>query len=172
MSALRCDPERVLVREATIEDAAAMAAVMTAVAEEGVIGTEPPVDADDLAQRFRRTIEDAGRAGIWVLEEAGRVLGHVGVREPGAHGVLVLGMVILPEGRGRGGGRELLDRALEHAQSSGAHKVELEVWPDNARAIALYARAGFEVEGLRKAHYRRRDGSLRSALIMARLLGG
>jgi hypothetical protein len=31
---------------------------------------------------------------------------------------------------------------------------------------------GFEVEGLRRSHYRRRDGSLRSALVMARLLDG
>lgn len=161
----------VLVREAEVADVDVMAQVMAAVAEEGVIGTEPPVDVTDLAQRFRRIIEDRGRSGMWVLEDSGRVLGHVGIHEPGAHGVLALGMVILPEGRGRGGGRELLDRALEHARSSGAHKVELEVWPDNARAVALYASAGFEVEGFRRDHYRRRDGSLRSALIMARLLG-
>ena len=57
---------------------------------------------------------------------------------------------------------------LEHARRSGAHKVDLEVWPDNGRAIALYAGAGFTVEGLRDRHYRRRDGALRSSLIMAR----
>ena len=39
-------------------------------------------------------------------------------------------------------------------------------------AIALYSSAGFEVEGLRRDHYRRRDGRLRSALVMARLLHG
>ena len=55
--------------------------------------------------------------------------------------------------------RKLLVAAVEHARESGA-KVELEVWPDNARAIALYASAGFEVEGVRRSHYRRRDGSL------------
>jgi RimJ/RimL family protein N-acetyltransferase len=30
----------------------------------------------------------------------------------------------------------------------------------------LYAKAGFEVEGLLRDHYRSRDGSLRSSLIM------
>jgi putative acetyltransferase len=64
----------------------------------------------------------------------------------------------------------LLEAMADHARASGAHKLELEVWTDNARAIALYVSAGFEVEGLRRNHYRRRDGSLRSALIMARLL--
>jgi putative acetyltransferase len=77
-------------------------------------------------------------------------------------------MMLLPEARGRGAGRALLDAALEHARRVGAHKVDLEVWPDNGRAIALYAAAGFTVEGLRDRHYRRRDGSLRSSLIMAR----
>jgi putative acetyltransferase len=63
-----------------------------------------------------------------------------------------------------------LESIVEHASSRGAHKVELEVWIDNVRAIALYTSAGFEVEGLRRDHYRRRDGRLKSALIMARLL--
>ena len=76
-------------------------------------------------------------------------------------------MAILPDARGRGGGRALLAAVQEHARASGAHKISLEVWTDNARAIALYAAAGFEVEGLRRDHYRRRDGSLRSTLIMA-----
>ena len=147
-----------------------MARVTAAVAEEGLIGAEPPVDVEAGAQRFLGVIEGEGRSRLWVLEEDGRVVGNAGVHEAGASGVLSLGMAILAEARGRGGGRALLDAILDHARSRGTHKVELEVWPDNARAIALYASAGFEVEGLRRDHYRRRDGSLRSALLMARLL--
>jgi ribosomal protein S18 acetylase RimI-like enzyme len=64
----------------------------------------------------------------------------------------------------------LLDALVEHARSLDSHKIELEVWTDNARAISLYATSGFEVEGLRRDHYRRKDGSLRSALVMARFL--
>ena len=59
---------------------------------------------------------------------------------------------------------------LEHARASGAHKIELEVWPDNEPAIALYASAGFVREGHRRDHYRRRDGSLRSSVLMGLLL--
>ncbi len=144
-------------------------AILAAVAEEGVLGAEPPVDVGARAERFRGIIEGDGPAALWVLEDQGQIIGHAAVRE-GARGVLSLGMAILPEGRGRGGGRMLLERIAEHARSVGAHKLELEVWPDNRRAIALYERAGFEVEGLRRRHYRRRDGSLRDSLIMARLL--
>jgi RimJ/RimL family protein N-acetyltransferase len=59
---------------------------------------------------------------------------------------------------------------FDHAVACDAHKLDLEVWTDNSRAIALYAAAGFEVEGLRRDHYRRSDGSLRSTLMMGRLL--
>lgn len=38
------------------------------------------------------------------------------------------------------------------------------------QTVALYARSGFAVEGFRRDHYRRRDGSLRSTLLMARSL--
>lgn len=115
---------------------------MAAVAEEGWLATEPPVDLEDRAQRFRETIEGQGPAALWVLEDDGRVVGHAGLHETEAAGVLTLGIAILPEARGRGGGRGLLQAIVDHAHSCGAHKLELEVWPDNARALALYEGPG------------------------------
>jgi RimJ/RimL family protein N-acetyltransferase len=158
-----------VVRKATVEDAEAMALIIAAVAEEGSIGTEPPVDVEERAARYRDLIAEPGLTGAWVLDDGGRVLGAASARER-VTGVLHLGMSILPEARGQGGGRALLATILEHARTGGAHKVELEVWTDNARAIALYVSAGFEVEGLRRRHYRRRDGRLRSSLLMAQLV--
>lgn len=147
-----------------------MARLLAAVAEEGLIATEPPVDIENRAAWLRETIESEGPNAFWVLELESEIVGGVGVVESNAAGVLSLGMVIVADARGRGGGRALLAAALEHARASGVHKVELEVWPDNGRAIALYASAGFEVEGFRRDHYRRRDGTLRSALLMAHRL--
>lgn len=158
------------VLRATRDDAGAVARVLAAVAEEGLIGTEPPVDLELRARRLREVVEGEGGAALWVLKSRGGVVGYAGVCETEASGVLSLGMAIAAEARGRGGGRALLEAVLDHARVCGAHKLELEVWPDNARAIALYASAGFEPEGVRRRHYRRRDGSLRSALLMARLL--
>ena len=158
------------VRRAEQGDVAAMARVLAAVAEEGLVATEPPVDLDARAERFRAGVGGEAGTALWVLEAEGRVVGQAGVHEGGTDGVLSLGMAILPEARGRGGGRTLLEATIGHARSAGAHKLEIEVWPDNGRAVALYASAGFEVEGLRRDHYRRRDGSLRSALVMAVLL--
>ncbi len=155
-----------IVRRATTEDARSVALIMAAVAPEDVLGTEPPVDVDARAEQFRGTIDGHGPAVLWILEQSGEAVGYAGVQGR-APGVLALGMAILPQARGQGGGRALLATTLEHARSGTAHKVELEVWTDNARAIALYASAGFEVEGLRRDHYRRRDGRLRSTLLMA-----
>ncbi len=156
-----------IVRRARYEDLDAAARTVAAVAEEDVLGAEPPVDIDDRIGRFRDLIDRGDPTALWVLEDDhGHVVGHVAVQET-VSGVLSVGMAILAPARGRGGGRALLSKAQEHARSCGAHKISLEVWTDNARAIALYAAAGFEVEGLRRDHYRRRDGRLRSTLLMA-----
>jgi putative acetyltransferase len=158
-----------VVRRAVVEDAEALARVYAAVVAEGFLGGEPPVDVAARTELFRELIGSDGPGAMWVLEDDGRTVGHAAVHSR-VTGVLSLGMAILPEGRGRGGGRALLEAAIDHARSCGAHKVDLEVWTDNARAIALYASAGFAVEGVRSEHYRRRDGSLRSTLIMAKRL--
>jgi putative acetyltransferase len=125
------------------------------------------VDLKARAERYAELIE---QDALWVLEDHGQVVGYAGAPET-VPGVLGVGMAILAEARGMGGGRALLAAIQDHARAIGAHKVSLEVWTDNARAIALYAAAGFEVEGLRRDHYRRRDGSLRSTLIMAWQVG-
>ena len=157
----------VIVRRARAADVDAAARAVAAVAEEGFLGAQPPVDLDERAERFREVMERGDPAGLWVLEDDdGRVVGHAAVQES-VPGVLSIGMAILPEARGKGGGRALVAAVQEHARAVNAHKISLEVWTDNARAISLYAAAGFEVEGLRRDHYRRRDGRLRSTLIMA-----
>lgn len=157
-------------RRATTDDAEAFVSILTTVAEERRwIGTEPGFDVEERTQRVRASIEED--EPHWVLEDDdGQVIGNLGLHPTHARGVLSLGMAIISQARGRGGGRILMDTTLRHLATTDAHKVELEVWPDNGRAISLYAQYGFEVEGLRRDHYRRRDGSLRSSLIMARLL--
>jgi len=52
-----------------------------------------------------------------VLEDDGRVVGYLGVEES-VPGVFSLGMAIVPEARGRGGGRALLAALEEHARAS------------------------------------------------------
>jgi [ribosomal protein S18]-alanine N-acetyltransferase len=143
-----------------------LARVYAAIVPEGFLGRET-VDVAERTERYRELLSAEGPNATWVLEEDGAILGSADVRAR-VTGVLTLGIALLPEARGRGGGRALMEAIVEHARAAGAHKVDLEVWTDNARAISFYAALGFEVEGLRREHYRRSDGSLRSTLIMAR----
>ncbi len=159
----------VIVRRAEIEDADAMARIIAVVAEEGLLGSQPPVDVAARAQKFQEAVRSDGHDAVWVLEDDGQVVGNAGVSE-GPPGVLYLGMALLPHARGQGGGRALLQAITQYAEGCGAHKIDLEVWVENARAITLYISAAFEIEGTRRNHYRRRDGQLRSALLMSRYL--
>jgi [ribosomal protein S18]-alanine N-acetyltransferase len=158
----------VKVRQATLEDCEPLAAGMRSVVEEGRwLATESNTSVEELRERFRQAVESREQV-LLILEEDGELLGSVGMHPSHARGVLSLGMWVLPEWRGRGGGRLLMEAALK-ARPEDAHKIELEVFDDNAAAIGLYRSMGFEQEGLRRDHYRRLDGSLRSAVIMARL---
>jgi ribosomal protein S18 acetylase RimI-like enzyme len=152
------------VRPTSIEDAAAIAAILAIVAEEGLVGTEPPVDVAQRAERFCVMLESG--AISFVLVDGGQVVGSASAYDAGPRGVLELGMAILPLARGKGGGRMLLDAVVAQSRERCAHKIDLEVWNDNGRAIALYVAAGFAVQGVKRDHYRRRDGSLKSALMM------
>ncbi|MGI8731018.1 MAG: GNAT family N-acetyltransferase [Solirubrobacteraceae bacterium] len=164
-----CWTTDVFVRRATLEDVDAFVAVVVDVADERRwIATEPPVDVDAFGARVRGMLSDGD--ALFVLYIDGHIVGTLALHSTHADGVLALGMSIRDRFRGRGGGRALLSAAVEHARGIRAHKIELEVWPDNERAIGLYRACGFEVEGVRRDHYRRRDGSLRSSQIMALLL--
>jgi RimJ/RimL family protein N-acetyltransferase len=155
------------VRPATIEDCEWLGRGMKVVVDEGRwLATESTATVEELVERFRGALSEGHL--VFVLEDDGEPIGSLGLHPSGTGGVLELGMWILPECRGQGGGRLLVEAALA-AVPADAHKVELEVWPDNEAAIALYRSMGFEQEGLRREHYRRLDGSFRSALIMARL---
>jgi putative acetyltransferase len=156
------------VRPATIEDCAAIARGMKVVVDEGRwLATEAGASVEDLEQKFRASVEWDGQF-LFVLEDGGELAGSIGLHPSHAAGVMAIGMWVLPEWRGRGGGRMLLEAALG-VRPAGIHKIELEVFADNAAAIDLYRSMGFEQEGLRRDHYRREDGSLRSAVLMARL---
>ena len=80
-----------------------------------------------------------------------------------------LGMGVHDAYAGRGAGRALLSALLDRADRwMNLRRVELTVWTDNHRAIALYERAGFEREGVLR-DYAFRDGTYVDAYTMARI---
>jgi len=78
-------------------------------------------------------------------------------------------MGVRDDWQGRGVGSALLRAALDLADRwLQVRRVELQVYADNAPAIALYLRHGFVEEG-RHRDFAFRDGAFVDALTMARL---
>lgn len=78
----------------------------------------------------------------------------------------ILTVGVAPWARRRGIGKALMIAAIGVARGAGATEMFLEVDVDNAGAVSLYERLGFERAGLRKAYYDRGSNGRADALVM------
>ncbi len=90
-----------------------------------------------------------GFAGVWIAETAESAAGPAPVPRI-AH---LLDIAVRSDLRGRGLGTALLAAAMSTAVDMAADRMTLEVRPSNRIAIALYARGGFELVGVRRGYY-------------------
>jgi ribosomal-protein-alanine N-acetyltransferase len=90
---------------------------------------------------------------VVALDDEGQLLGYAGLMVSGAEADVQTVAVVGPA-RGRGVGSVLLEALLGQARRRGANTVLLEVRADNAAAIALYRRHGFERIAVRAGYYR------------------
>ncbi|HET9656591.1 MAG TPA: ribosomal protein S18-alanine N-acetyltransferase [Kineosporiaceae bacterium] len=97
-------------------------------------------------------------------DPAGALLGYAGLMAGGAEAD-VQTVAVLPAAQGRGLGRLLLRALIDEAVRRGASALLLEVRQDNAPAIALYRRFGFEQIAVRRGYYQ--PGNV-DALVMRR----
>ena len=110
-----------------------------------------------------------------MAEVDGEVVGNCGLHAAGRgrrRHVANVGMSVRDDWQGRGVGTALLAAAIDIADNwLNYHRLRLEVYTDNAAAIALYRKFGFEVEGtLREDAFR--DGRYVDAYVMGRLRPG
>jgi RimJ/RimL family protein N-acetyltransferase len=107
----------------------------------------PPIEStrefvmNNIAARNPQLVAlDKGEVIGWcdVLREHGSVHAHCGT----------LGMGLLPEYRGKGLGRRLMEATLALAHDEGFVRIELTAHADNLRAVALYEKLGFQREGV------------------------
>jgi [ribosomal protein S18]-alanine N-acetyltransferase len=161
----------VVVRRATPGDAASLVELGRAVSSEPEGWLITDGDWRDLAdeRRYLRAVRRSPHAAVFVAEIPAGVVGRLSVARdthPASRHVADVGLMVAAGHRRRGIGSALLDQAVEWAREAGIEKLELHVFPYNEPAIRLYERFGFEREGLRRAHYRRR-GELVDAVLMA-----
>ena len=127
-------------------------------------------------EQVRRRIAEPP-AGFYSLVACveGEVVGNLGlhmVDRPRRRHVGDMGMMVRDDWQGKGVGSALLEAALDLADNwLGLRRIELHVHADNDRAIALYRKFGFELEGTHRA-YALRNGVYVDSLSMARLIEG
>lgn len=107
-----------------------------------------------------------------VAELGGRIVGMAGLHRETHHRLshaARIGMSVHDDFAGRGIGTALMSAVVELAERWwNIRRLELNVYADNTRAIALYERFGFQREG-RFRDYAWRDGAYVDSLAMARL---
>jgi ribosomal protein S18 acetylase RimI-like enzyme len=107
-----------------------------------------------------------------VADDGGHIVGWCDIRRETvpiyAHEGM-LGMGLLAEYRGRGLGERLIRAALDAARDAGFERVSLSVYARNARAVALYHRVGFVMEGTR-VRGKKLDGKYDDVHMMAYLM--
>lgn len=105
----------------------------------------------ELAQRFLRQRLEAGESMVFLaLDAAGRALGFTQLfpsfSSVSAARIFILNdLFVLPEARGRGVGKALLDAARHHARDRGAIRLELSTARDNP-ARHLYEAVGYVLD--------------------------
>src|SRR5690242_2869962 len=109
---------------------------------------------------------------VLLAEREDQLIGYVQLtggtlRRSRATAYVVIG--VLAQAAGRGTGTELLKEAKIWAAAHGLHRLELTVMAHNTRAIRLYERTGFTVEG-RRSECLFVDGQFIDELTMATLL--
>lgn len=154
-------PVRVSLRKARVGDLEQLAENTQSVADEGkYIFTERVTE--ERKRSMERLIKDAGCLVIVAEVGAGgrrqKIVGNLTMTKYGdvekARHVRVLGMLLIDGYRGMGVGTRLMTRALDWAKvQDGVEKVILGVFSDNTRALHLYEKFGFKVEGVRKSQY-------------------
>lgn len=137
-----------VIREATPGDAEALVPLMDCFGY--------PADTDTIRARVLalRASDPTGR--ILVAESAGRLLGFMTLHlTPTLHRPTVVGRItalaVLPENRGSGAGRLLVEAAEEYFATLGLSRIEVTSGPMHAPAHSFYRHLAYEDQGVRFA---------------------
>jgi ribosomal protein S18 acetylase RimI-like enzyme len=125
---------------------------------------EPVLDRPTVETWLRA---DRGRRGIAL--DGGRVAGYVAVIPLAGWSDHVgeVRLVVDPDRRGHGLGRDLARWALLQALECRLSKLFVEVVADQEGAVAMFGALGFRAEGLLRDHVRDGQGELRDLVLLA-----
>ena len=162
----------ITIRRTSPQDAAALARLMSDPAVFGGL-LQMPYPTEELWQARLTENGLAGKPDISLVAELnGEVVGSAGLNAPGValrrRHVMGLGLSVARAAQQQGVGTALMAALCDYADRwLGTLRIELTVYTDNAVALRLYRRFGFQIEGTFKG-YAMRDGVYVDAHAMAR----
>lgn len=162
-----------ILRRPTPDDGPAHAALMSHPEVQPWLLGLPYVSPESWRQRFSATPEVQSTELVLLAMVEGQLVGSAGLHPVGPQArrrhAMSLGISVLPQVQGQGVASALMSALLRQADDwLGVLRVELSVFVDNHRAIRLYERFDFAVEG-RMRGYALRHGQYVDCLSMARL---
>ncbi len=169
--------EGVLIREATPSDADQLIAYVSELANESdiYIALSPgefrftPAEEREILEQYASSENSI----FLVAEFNGEIIGNLncrgGSRKATQH-LATLGMSVSREWRNKGVGSLLLEYVIQWARETpNLSRIELNVFVENAPAIHLYSKCGFQIEGRRRKSIFR-NGKYHDDYVMALLL--
>ncbi len=164
-----------LIRPITEADAEAYLELARAIdAETHFMMYEPGERQTTVEQQIERirAIHASDNKLTLVVEHEGQLVGYLGAMggdfHRNHHSVHIF-VGILERFTGQGLGRRLLEEAERWVRQQGLHRLELTVMRHNARALALYQKIGFVIEGTKRDSLQV-DGVYVDEIYMAKLL--
>jgi GNAT superfamily N-acetyltransferase len=86
-----------------------------------------------------------GTGRVWIAEDADRIVGSIAMVDAGEGTGQLRWFLLVPEVRGSGLGRRLLETALAYGRERGFSRIFLWTFADLKGARRLYERTGFKV---------------------------
>jgi len=160
----------ITVRRAELRDAEALCVTFSSPKAIGGTLQLPYPSVDTWRKRLAEWAPDDY---VLVAEAAGEVVGNAGLhassKSPRRRHAANIGMSVRDDWHGKGVGTALMRAIVDLADNwIGYRRLELTAYTDNAAALALYRKFGFDIEGTLR-DYSYRDGRYVDAYTMARL---
>ena len=164
------DGRTVQIRLFQPEDKEKLVAMYEALSNDAVRWGMSPYTRERLEEGWFKNLQNIT---AMVAFHGDKIVGHAQIFKsphPRRKGIAELLTYIHQDFHNVGLGTAMLAKLIELARREGLHRIGLRVVADNKRAVHLYQKMGFKIEGVMKDAYFGEDGKYHDELIMGLLL--
>lgn len=104
-------------------------------------------------EKFMEAMNSKSKSGFFVARDNDEIIGYMMVQNEKSNRVshrASIAVGVHSDSRGKGVGTALFEHVISWAKEVGLHRLELTVIATNERAVHLYKKMGFEIEGVKK----------------------